>query len=115
MTGGLEPPEDLKDLAALSARIGADPLLIQGAGGNTSIKDGGVMWIKASGTLLADALSRDVFVACDLPAMRAALASDTARADRAGDFALVKGGLGRRSKPRCTRFSTSGWWCMSIA
>jgi rhamnose utilization protein RhaD (predicted bifunctional aldolase and dehydrogenase) len=94
MTGvEVEPPADLKDLAALSARIGADPLLIQGAGGNTSVKDGPVMWIKASGTLLAEALSRDVFVACDLPAMRAALASDTARADRAGDFALVKGGL----------------------
>lgn len=87
------PPADLRDLAALSARIGADPLLIQGAGGNTSVKDGAVMWIKASGTLLADALTRDVFVACDLPAMRAALAADTVRADRAGDFALVKGGL----------------------
>lgn len=86
-------PADLMDLAALSARIGADPLLIQGAGGNTSVKDGGVMWIKASGTLLADALTRDVFVTCDLPAMREVLSVDTARADRAGDFALVKGGL----------------------
>ncbi|MGL5010508.1 MAG: class II aldolase/adducin family protein [Paracoccaceae bacterium] len=86
-------PADLRDLAVLSAQIGADPLLIQGAGGNTSIKDGGVMWIKASGTHLADALTRDVFVACDLPAMRVALATDTSRADRAGDFALVRGGL----------------------
>lgn len=86
-------PADLPDLAELSARIGADPLLIQGAGGNTSVKDGRVMWIKASGTLLAEALTRDVFVACDLPAMRAVLAVDTGRADKAGDFALAKGGL----------------------
>jgi rhamnose utilization protein RhaD (predicted bifunctional aldolase and dehydrogenase) len=86
-------PHDLPDLARLSARIGADPLLIHAAGGNTSVKDGATMWIKASGTLLADALTRDIFVACDLPAIRAALASDTARADRAGDFACVPGGL----------------------
>lgn len=94
MTGtGPVPPADLRDLAALSAGIGADPLLIQGAGGNTSVKDGDVLWIKASGTLLADALTRDVFVACDLPAMRAAVAGDLAKADRAGDFALVPEGL----------------------
>jgi rhamnose utilization protein RhaD (predicted bifunctional aldolase and dehydrogenase) len=87
------PPADLRDLAALSARIGADPLLIQGAGGNTSVKDGDVLWIKASGTLLADALTRDVFVACDLPAIRAAVVGNLAQADRAGDFAVVPGGL----------------------
>ncbi len=40
---------------ALSARLGQDPLRVQGAGGNTSIKSDGVMWIKASGTELADA------------------------------------------------------------
>ena len=51
----MRPPEDFADLARLSARLGADPLVIQGAGGNTSVKDGAVMWIKASGTQLADA------------------------------------------------------------
>ncbi|MCV2865092.1 class II aldolase/adducin family protein [Albidovulum sediminicola] len=86
-------PEGLARLADLSARIGADPLLIQAAGGNTSIKDGDVMWIKASGTLLADALDRDVFVACDLPGMRAALAEGAARADQPAEFALDKDGL----------------------
>ncbi len=87
------PPADLADLAALSARIGADPLLIQGAGGNTSVKDGAVMWIKASGTLLADALEREIFVPCDLGAMRAAMAAGEARADQPAEFALVQGGL----------------------
>jgi rhamnose utilization protein RhaD (predicted bifunctional aldolase and dehydrogenase) len=87
------PPQDLRALAHLSARLGADPLLIQGAGGNTSVKDHGVMWIKASGTLLADALTKDIFVPCDLVAMRAALSRHEARADRAGDFLLQPGGL----------------------
>lgn len=53
------------DFLALCRRIGADPLLIQGPGGNTSIKLGGVMWIKASGTELADAGARQIFVAVD--------------------------------------------------
>jgi len=86
-------PEDLSDLARLSARIGADPLLIQGPGGNTSVKEGGVMWIKASGTNLADALVQDVFVPCDLGAMRAAMTAGEARADRPAEFALRQGGL----------------------
>ncbi|NBE08164.1 class II aldolase/adducin family protein [Paragemmobacter ruber] len=89
----LPRPADLPALARLSARIGADPLLIQGAGGNTSVKEDAVMWIKASGTLLADALTRDVFVPCDLGAMRAAMAAGEARADRPGEFALVAQGL----------------------
>jgi rhamnose utilization protein RhaD (predicted bifunctional aldolase and dehydrogenase) len=50
---------------ALSAALGKDPLQVQGPGGNTSIKDGKVMFIKASGTELADAEDRDIFVAVD--------------------------------------------------
>ena len=53
------------DFRALSARLGRDPLQVQGAGGNTSIKDGEVMWIKASGTELANARSDDIFVSVD--------------------------------------------------
>ncbi|MEM9970046.1 MAG: class II aldolase/adducin family protein, partial [Pseudomonadota bacterium] len=53
------------DFRGLSARLGQDPLQVQGPGGNTSIKGDGVMWIKASGTELADAESRDIFVAVD--------------------------------------------------
>lgn len=50
---------------ALSARLGQDPLRVQGPGGNTSIKSDGVMWIKASGTELADAQTAPIFVAVD--------------------------------------------------
>lgn len=56
---------------ALSARLGQDPLRVQGAGGNTSIKADGVMWIKASGTELADAERAEIFVAVDREAAKA--------------------------------------------
>ncbi|MEM8880823.1 MAG: class II aldolase/adducin family protein [Pseudomonadota bacterium] len=55
----------------LSAALGSDPLRVQGPGGNTSIKKDGAMWIKASGTELADAATHDIFVGVDLKAARA--------------------------------------------
>lgn len=85
----MREPHDLPALAALSAQIGADPLLIQAAGGNTSIKADGVLWIKASGMLLADAQLRNVFVPADLAAMRTAMAAGEERADRPAEFALA--------------------------
>lgn len=54
------------DFLNLSARIGSDPLLVQGPGGNTSVKENGRMWIKASGTVLADAVAKDIFVEVDV-------------------------------------------------
>jgi rhamnose utilization protein RhaD (predicted bifunctional aldolase and dehydrogenase) len=65
---------EFEKLRALSARVGADPLLVQAAGGNTSLKADGVMWIKASGTWLKDAATRDIFVPLDHAAIMAALA-----------------------------------------
>ena len=59
------------DFRALSAVLGKNPLRVQGAGGNTSIKDGAVMWIKASGTELADAQTKNIFVAVDRNAAKA--------------------------------------------
>lgn len=88
MTVNDKHPDDLADLIRVSARIGADPHIIQGAGGNTSIKDDGVMWIKASGTQLAEAERRDIFVPTDLPKMRAAIESGAANADRPAEFLL---------------------------
>jgi len=53
------------EFRTMSARLGQDPLQVQGPGGNTSIKDGDVMWIKASGTELANAETEEIFVAVD--------------------------------------------------
>ena len=70
----LRESADFTRLRRLSARIGQDPLQVQGAGGNTSLKDGGAMWVKASGTWLADAETKDIMV----PVRAAALAAELA-------------------------------------
>jgi rhamnose utilization protein RhaD (predicted bifunctional aldolase and dehydrogenase) len=66
----------LAALAALSARLGRDPMLVQGGGGNTSIKIADTLWVKASGKWLAAAESEPVFVPVDLGGVRAAIAAD---------------------------------------
>lgn len=73
---------------ALSARLGQDPLQVQGPGGNTSIKEGDVMWVKASGTELAEAETRDIFV----PVNRTAAVAEARR--EAGDGTCVTTVLG---------------------
>jgi rhamnose utilization protein RhaD (predicted bifunctional aldolase and dehydrogenase) len=75
-------------LRALSARIGADPRLVQAAGGNTSIKEDGVLWIKASGTWLAKATSDDIMVPVALDLLMQAIAEDEAAAEKATGFVL---------------------------
>jgi rhamnose utilization protein RhaD (predicted bifunctional aldolase and dehydrogenase) len=64
--------EQVKEFCAL---IGKDSLLVQGAGGNVSWKDGNVLWVKASGTWLAEANTKDIFVAVDLAHLREAIAN----------------------------------------
>ena len=57
---------DLKKLNAFCSMLGKDPLLVQGAGGNVSFKNDDVLWIKASGTQIFDALERNIFVPVNL-------------------------------------------------
>lgn len=95
MTGSPRQPDALQDLRGVSARYGSDSMHIQGAGGNSSLKVGDVMWIKASGTLLADAQDKEIFVATDLAGMRRALDSDDPVADQPAAF-LCPGGLDLR-------------------
>ena len=73
-------------LRRLSAKVGSDPLLVQAAGGNTSIKQGDVMWIKASGTWLRDAAAKDIFVPLDMARLSAALAADDPACESCTDF-----------------------------
>jgi rhamnose utilization protein RhaD (predicted bifunctional aldolase and dehydrogenase) len=76
-------------LRKLSAHISADPLLVQAAGGNTSIKQDGVMWIKASGTWLKEAASKDIFVPLDLAKLTVALAADDPDCESCINFVRV--------------------------
>lgn len=80
---------EFRALLALSARVGADPLLTQGAGGNTSLKRDGVLWIKASGTWLAHALDRDIMVPVNLAPLLDALDAGEAAAERAEAFVVA--------------------------
>ena len=54
--------EQMHILLYQSAIMGRDSTLIQGAGGNVSLKDGDKMLVKASGTCLREAEQRDIFV-----------------------------------------------------
>jgi rhamnose utilization protein RhaD (predicted bifunctional aldolase and dehydrogenase) len=76
----------LDALRLLSAQLGSDPLLVQAAGGNTSIKRDGVMWIKASGTWLKDATSKNIFVPLDLKTLHDALMRDDPACEACTDF-----------------------------
>jgi rhamnose utilization protein RhaD (predicted bifunctional aldolase and dehydrogenase) len=62
---------ELRSLLELSARIGSDPLLTQASTGNTSIKLNGLLWIKASGKWMADALRENFLVRLDLDDIKA--------------------------------------------
>jgi ribulose-5-phosphate 4-epimerase/fuculose-1-phosphate aldolase len=57
---------ELTSLRELSARIGSDLLLTQASTGNSSIKLEGVLWIKASGKWMADAMHEDILIPLDL-------------------------------------------------
>jgi rhamnose utilization protein RhaD (predicted bifunctional aldolase and dehydrogenase) len=63
------------------AKIGSDSMLVQGAGGNVSWKDGDTLWVKASGAWLADAKVKDIFVPVDL--------SELQKEIKAGNFAVT--------------------------
>jgi rhamnose utilization protein RhaD (predicted bifunctional aldolase and dehydrogenase) len=86
MTSPHSDDREFHALRELSAALGVDALRTQGAGGNTSIKRDGVMWIKASGTWLADALAQDIFTPVRLDPLRKAIADGDPRAAAAVDF-----------------------------
>ena len=75
----MQEPAALNDLRRMSARVGKNILLTQASGGNSSIKLGDVLWVKASGAWLADAEDKDVFLGVSLSGARAALAEGNER------------------------------------
>jgi len=57
---------ELNDLKVLSYNMGQNKKLVQGPGGNTSIKIGKKLFIKASGKKLENALNENIFIPLDL-------------------------------------------------
>src|SRR5438477_13216078 len=56
---------ELQRLRQLTARVGSDPLLTQASTGNSSVKIDGVLWMKASGKWMADAMRDDILIPLD--------------------------------------------------
>jgi rhamnose utilization protein RhaD (predicted bifunctional aldolase and dehydrogenase) len=79
---------EVEGLLEVSARLGADPLLIQAATGNTSLKSDGVLWIKASGKWLAHADREEILIPVDLADTRTRIDKNI---DPAGQSAIVNG------------------------
>jgi rhamnose utilization protein RhaD (predicted bifunctional aldolase and dehydrogenase) len=79
---------EFEALLALSCLVGSNPLLVQGAGGNTSIKKDGVLWIKASGKWLAHATSEEMMVPVALEPLRAAMRRNDPAAEKAQQFVI---------------------------
>ncbi len=67
------PSSQLDRVKAYAVAAGGDLRLVQGAGGNFSVKTHDVMWIKASGTRLSRALDEQIFVPMRLADTRAAV------------------------------------------
>ncbi|MBW9052438.1 class II aldolase/adducin family protein [Rhizobium mesosinicum] len=84
----LRDTELFRDFLRLSSQIGSDILKTQGAGGNTSIKSDGVMWVKASGTWLSRAGAEDIMVPVVVDPLIAALREDDPRAEKSTDFVV---------------------------
>ncbi|WEJ32037.1 class II aldolase/adducin family protein [Devosia sp. SD17-2] len=89
MAADQQSTQALAALSAFSARLGRDITRTQGAGGNTSIKIGDVMWVKASGTWLAHALERDIMVPLETAPLVEALDAGDPRAEKATDFVVA--------------------------
>ena len=67
-------PPGLAELTAFSSRIGRDRTLTQGAGGNTSLKHAGTLFVKASGTWLGEADKSNLFIPIPLERVAAEIA-----------------------------------------
>lgn len=88
MARQVKRPDDFERFVALSQRIGSDILKTQGAGGNTSIKADGVMWVKASGTWLSAAETSEVMVPVEVAPLVEALRAGDPRAEKSTDFVV---------------------------
>ena len=82
---GFDDPE-MQDLLGLAARLGRDPLVVQGPGGNISLKRDGVMWVKASGTWMMEATSRSILIPVDFVAVLDGLAAGDPACETCSEF-----------------------------
>lgn len=77
------PVAALDELIQIARRFGRDPEFTRGGGGNVSVKDGGVLYIKPSGVALGT-LTADDLVPLDIEPLLALLHSGDAAAEAGG-------------------------------
>ncbi len=73
---------ELQPLLELTQRVGSDPLLTQASTGNSSAKLDGILWIKASGKWMINALRDEILIPLDLPDITACLRRGVDPAER---------------------------------
>ena len=89
MYADLDSDAEFSALLELSARIGSNASLVQGPGGNTSLKRDGVLWIKASGAWLSQARERPIMVPVRLEPLLLALGEDDPACESAAGFVIA--------------------------
>jgi rhamnose utilization protein RhaD (predicted bifunctional aldolase and dehydrogenase) len=82
---GFDDPQ-IQDLITLAASLGRDRLVVQGPGGNISLKQDGVMWVKASGTWMMEADSRSILIPVDFTAVLDGLAAGDPACETCSSF-----------------------------
>jgi len=70
------PASQYKEFLKLSKKIGSNIELVQGAGGNTSIKDDKILSVKASGKLLSNSLTEEIFVNIDIKKIKLSISEN---------------------------------------
>lgn len=78
----------LDALVEFSNRYGANPALVLAGGGNTSMKENGILYVKGSGTALAT-IDADGFVALDIEALHETLKKEYPADDKAREAAFL--------------------------
>lgn len=71
--------DSLEKLIQVSARVGAHLDLVQAGGGNTSIKEDGTLWVKASGKWLSRAAEDEMFLPVPMADIEKQLAAEDER------------------------------------
>ena len=72
----IEDTEEFIKFLEFSKEIGLDSSMVQAAGGNTSIKLGDTMWVKASGKWLMNACSEEIMVPVKTSEVKSILKND---------------------------------------
>lgn len=87
---------DLQELVRMSNRYGKNPDYVLAGGGNTSVKDGTMMYVKCSGTSLGD-ITEDGFVAMDKNALTVLMGKNYPEGNTEREAAFLKDVMAART------------------